>query len=257
MSVIKMVLKKYIKIPKLDSFKNVVFVGPHADDIEFGCGATISKLKENGANIHFIIVTDGASGTKDKNEDPMILKKTREEEAVASSKYLGAQTIDFLEFEDGGIYTKEDVIKKIAPLILKYNPEIIFTTDPSLKTECHPDHIKTGEAIKELMQLIGYPESLRRHGVDVTSFDVFPRNVFLAMYFTDSPNTRVKFKKKHWAKKETSIKMHKSQIDDSIGLLITYFKAKSIESGIKHFKGRCEDYKVYHPMMQHVYSEGF
>ena len=257
MSILKMVLGKYIKIPRLENFKEVVFVGPHADDIEFGAGGTVSKLRDNGAHIHFIIVTDGASGTKNKDDDPMILKKTREDESNKSASFLGVETVDFLEFEDGGSYTKEDVIKKIAPLILKYNPEIIFSTDPNLKTECHPDHIKVGEAIKELTQLIGYPHSLKRRGVDVSEYNVFPRNIYLAQYFTDSPNKRVKISKKNWKDKEKSIRMHESQIDDSIGLLITYFNAKSIESGIKHFKGRSEDFKVYHPMMQHVYSEGF
>ncbi len=257
MSILKKLLGKYIKIPKLENFKEVVFVGPHADDIEFGAGATISKMRDNGAHIHFIIVTDGAAGTKNKEDDPMVLKRTREEESKASAKFLGAETIDFLELEDGGIYTKDDVIKKLAPLILKYNPEIIFSPDPNLKTECHPDHIKVGEAVKELTQLIGYPHSLMRHDIDVSDYDRFPRNIFLAQYFTDSPNKRVKISKKNWKDKEKSIRMHESQIDDSIGLMITYFNLKSIESGIKHFKGRSEDFKVYHPMMQHVYSEGF
>ena len=257
MSILKMVLGKFIKIPKLESFKNVLFVGPHPDDIEFGCGATVSKLKNNGAHIHFVVVTDGAAGTKDKNEDPMKLKEIRENESRLSALALGAETIDFIGLEDGGDYSVNDVVRLLSPYVLKYKPEIIFSTDPSLKTECHPDHIKVGQATKELTQIVGYPESLRRRGVDITEYNEFPRNIYIAQYFTDSPNKRVKISKKNWMDKEASIRMHKSQIDDSIGLLITYFNAKSIESGIKHFKGRAEDFKVYHPMMQHVYSEGF
>ena len=257
MSFIKMVLKKYIKIPKLETFKNVLFIGPHADDIEFGAGATVSKLKENGAIVHFLIATDGAAGTKNKDDDPNILKETRKQETIDAANHLGVDTIDFANLEDGGNYSVEDAIIKIAPYILKYNPDIIFVTDPSLKTECHSDHIKIGLATQQLIQIVGYPIALKRHGIDISSYDIFPRNIYLAEYFTDKPNKRVKISKKNLIDKETSIRMHKSQIDDSIGLMITYFKAKAIESGIRHLKGKAEDFKVYHPMMQHVYSEGF
>ena len=257
MSLIKLLLGKNIKIPKLDSFKNVLFVGPHPDDIEFGCGGTVSRLKEKGAHIHFLIVTDGASGTKNKEDDPMILKKTREEESINSAKYLGAETIDFLGLPDGGDYSTNEAIKLIAPYVLKYQPEIIYAPDPNLKTECHADHIKTGEAVREIMQIIGYPHALERHSIDISNYNDFPRDIFLAQYFTDSPNKRQKISKKNWKEKEEALKMHVSQADNALPLLITYFKYKAIESGLKHFKGRCEDFKVYHPLMQHVYSEGF
>ena len=36
--------------------QNVVFIGPHPDDIEIGCGAFVSLLKRKGAKVTFIVV---------------------------------------------------------------------------------------------------------------------------------------------------------------------------------------------------------
>ena len=152
MSIIKLALRKYIKIKDLSTFKNPLFIGPHPDDIEFGCGALISKLKEKNADIHFVIVTDGAAGSKDPKIDSKTLKQIRTSEAKEASSYLGVSTIDFLEFMDGGSYETEDVIKKLCPYILKYKPDIIFSPDPNLSTESHIDHLKVSSAFRDASQ---------------------------------------------------------------------------------------------------------
>ena len=84
-------------------------IGPHADDIEFGAGATVSRLNENGANIHFLIATDGAAGTKNKDDDPSVLKETR--------KY-----VKFLFFDENKKELSDDIkLNNVADLL-----EVVF-----------------------------------------------------------------------------------------------------------------------------------
>jgi len=250
-------LKETICPRKFETFKNPLFIGPHPDDIEFGCGGIISKYKSLGIKCHVVIVTDGAAGSDDPNLKPETLRDIRYNESRNSAKLLGIDTIDFIGLEDSGAFTVEDCIKAVCPYILKYQPDIIFTVDPKLYTECHRDHLTVGEGVTIASQLVHYPTGLRRHGVDITPFKVFPRNIHLAYFFTDKPNAYVKLSKADLDNKIKALNMHESQFkseDDK--LLITYFKFKASLVGLKHFTKYAEEFKVLVPASQHVYSEG-
>ncbi|MEE9472162.1 MAG: PIG-L family deacetylase, partial [Gemmatimonadota bacterium] len=41
---------------------NILAIGAHPDDIEFGCGATLIKYARKGAHIDLLILTDGSRG---------------------------------------------------------------------------------------------------------------------------------------------------------------------------------------------------
>lgn len=249
------VIKTYGKIPELDSFKRPLFVGPHPDDIEFGCGALISKFKDLKTPVTYVVVTDGGAGSNDPNITAMTMKEIRKEETKKAAAYLGVYQIEYLDLEDGGIFSIEDVIRKLAPVVLKYNPDIIFAPDSRLKSECHSDHIKTGEACRRLTQIISHKEALRRHQVDINGYNSFPDNITLALYFTDEPNKKVFISEKNLEEKINSLLLHASQMNDaSTGLLLDYFKLKALKLGEGH--GLAEDYQVLVPLTQHVYSEG-
>ena len=251
------IIKAYGQIPELTQFKRPMFVGPHPDDIEFGCGGLISKLKELNVPVTYVIVTDGAAGSNDPSITSKMLADIRRQETLAAAKFMNVENVEFLDLEDGGNFEIEDVIKKLAPIILKYNPDIIFAPDSRLKTECHSDHIKTGEAVRRLTQIVSYPESLRRHQINVDDINSFPNNITLAFYFTDEPNKKVEISENNLNEKIQSLLLHQSQMQDpSIGLLLDYFKLKAIKLGQGLNSGLAEDYQVLVPLTQHVYAEG-
>lgn len=251
------IIKTYGQIPKLESFKRPMFVGPHPDDIEFGCGGLISKYKELNIPVTYVIVTEGGAGTTDPSITPKMMADTRRQEVLDAAKYMNVANVEFLDLEDGGDYSLEDAIRKIAPAILKYNPDIIFAPDSRLKTECHSDHIKTGEAVRRLMQMVPHPETLRRHNINIDDVKVFPNNITLAFYFTDEPNTKVEITESNLNDKIQSLLLHKSQMQDpSIGLLLNYFQLKALKLGKDTSTGLAEDYQVLVPLTQHVYAEG-
>src|SRR6185436_1514814 len=58
--------------------RRVMAVGAHPDDIEFGCGATLAKWADAGAEVHLCICTDGSKGTWDSDADTAALVAKRE-----------------------------------------------------------------------------------------------------------------------------------------------------------------------------------
>ena len=69
--------------------ERVLAVGAHPDDIEFGCGATLAKWADAGAEVNLFICTDGSKGTWDPGADLATLVATREEEQLLAAKVLG------------------------------------------------------------------------------------------------------------------------------------------------------------------------
>jgi LmbE family N-acetylglucosaminyl deacetylase len=61
---------------------NVLAIGTHPDDIEFGCGGTLRKLADNGCIITNVLVTSGGEGGR--NIGAAQLCRIREEEALCS-----------------------------------------------------------------------------------------------------------------------------------------------------------------------------
>src|SRR3989440_11224943 len=71
-------------------------IGAHPDDVEFGCGATLAKWAEAGAEVRLLVLTDGSKGTWDPTADLGALVATRRREQVASAALLGLAGVGFL-----------------------------------------------------------------------------------------------------------------------------------------------------------------
>ena len=63
-------------------------VGAHPDDIEFGCGATLTKWAEAGCQVSLLVCTDGSKGTWDPDADiaALIARRQREQSEAAASR---------------------------------------------------------------------------------------------------------------------------------------------------------------------------
>ena len=46
--------------------QRVLVVTPHPDDAEFWCGGTVAGWTKDGAEVHFVLCTDGGKGTLDR-----------------------------------------------------------------------------------------------------------------------------------------------------------------------------------------------
>src|SRR3954467_10584361 len=76
---------------------NIVCVGAHPGDPEFGCGGTLAKLAEAGHNISLIYLTRGEAGDPSKSYSESAALRTKEAEKacqVIKARSLFAGQID-------------------------------------------------------------------------------------------------------------------------------------------------------------------
>ena len=70
-------------------FKRVLGVFAHPDDPEFGAGGSMAKLAKDGAEVTYVIVTDGSQGGEDPKQSDADLVAIRQREQRAAAKVLG------------------------------------------------------------------------------------------------------------------------------------------------------------------------
>ena len=256
MSLLRLVLKAAAPLPKLEDFSRYLFIGPHPDDIEIGCGATVSKLASLGKEISFLICLDGRYGLQNAPEGmtPEELVSVRKEEALESARRLGVDDVHFLDFCDGGFYKAEDLRSALAVQVGLFRPDIIFSVDPDVPAECHIDHINVGQQSKIIANFASNGAIMQRYGANAVKVAA------IALYMTAKPNRFVRTKKEHFKKQLDAIfNVHKSQFPegcpeaDSIPL---YLKMRSIFFGLRSLKGRAEGFRVMDITRMHCLPEG-
>jgi LmbE family N-acetylglucosaminyl deacetylase len=132
--------------------KTIMAIAAHPDDIEFFAAGTISDLISKGYKGVYIIATSGDHGFKIESQPRNERIRIREDEQIAAAESVGVHDVIFLKEKDGFLEYKESLRKKIALLIKKYQPEIIFTFDPANRefkniNLNHRDHRVIGELV--------------------------------------------------------------------------------------------------------------
>ncbi len=110
--------------PKME----ILAIGAHPDDIEFGCGGTLVKFAEKGHGISMLIMTCGQMGGK---ED------VRSAEQERSARILGAKKIYWGGYRDTYLAVDREIIEKIEKIIKAVQPTFIFCSFPD---DTHQDH---------------------------------------------------------------------------------------------------------------------
>lgn len=145
---------------RLPKFKRVLVVSAHPDDPDFGAGGSVARLSESGANVTYIIVTDGSQGGEDPKQKDSELVAIREREQKAAARVLGVKKVEFLGYKDGHVMPDLKLRRDIVRMIRKYKPELVITHMPGRVLDgpmggSHPDHIAVGEAAMAAV----YPDS--------------------------------------------------------------------------------------------------
>jgi len=248
-------LMEMAPLPKVEDFKKVLFIGPHPDDIEISSGALVKKLVDKGAEVHFLVVTDGGAGSNDPNQTIEQIKAIRKQESYNAGKVLGVNSVEVLDFPDAGIYSVEEMTVAIARKIQALLPDTVFTPDPLLPTETHPDHINCAKATNEALVIAKFRFAAIRHGIDVKKDQVLPRGINLMYYYTHRPNIIVPITKEEFDVKIASILKHESQMDESFAgmKMYLYYKASSLGQEVGSEYG--EGYFGMSPVHQHCFTE--
>ena len=247
MSLIKTILKYAAPAPQIGEFQRYLFIGPHPDDIEIGCGATACKLASEQKDICFLICIDGRYGTANMSIGPEEMAEVRKKEAGLSASYLGIDDVRFLDLCDGGFYEYKDLVAGIQKVIGEFKPDIIFCPDPDVTSECHIDHLNVGKAVKTCAYLAPYKNITANYGAD--SSDVKA----IAFYYTAKPNRFVDVRGQLERQIESIFGFHKSQFPegcDDAKTIPTYIKLKY------YFYAGREGFRCLGRTQMHCFPEG-
>jgi LmbE family N-acetylglucosaminyl deacetylase len=123
----------------------------HPDDAEFTCGGSAALWADQGAQITYVVVTNGAAGSNDPNQDLAELVKIREAEQRAACAVLGVQEVIFLGYADGSLQPTIELRRELTRIIRRLKPDRVITGDPTAVfygTDYinHPDHRAAAEA---------------------------------------------------------------------------------------------------------------
>ncbi|RLQ95120.1 bacillithiol biosynthesis deacetylase BshB1 [Falsibacillus albus] len=122
-----------------DQLIDILAFGAHADDVEIGMAGTISKFTKNGKKVVICDLTEAelsSNGTV----------QTRRMEAKAASDILGVSERLNVKLPDRGLFITEENIRRIADVIRKYRPRVMFAP---YAVDRHPDHGHCSRLVEE------------------------------------------------------------------------------------------------------------
>jgi bacillithiol biosynthesis deacetylase BshB1 len=124
---------------------SVMAFGPHADDIELGCGGTLIKLCDMGHSVILVDMTRGELSTRGT-------VVTRQQEAAQAATIIGAAARENLGLPDGHVVINAESKRQVVTVIRKYRPRMVLV--PYYRDR-HPDHVHASELIYDATFMAG------------------------------------------------------------------------------------------------------
>jgi len=162
---------------------NVLAIGSHPDDIEYGCGGALLRFARQGYHIYLFIATGGEEGG-----DPGVRRLEQEK----SAELLGAKKIFWGGYLDTQLPLKQELISKIESAVEEVKPSLIFG---HASRDTHQDHRVLADATL----------SATRYMKNVLLYEVPSTQDFMPTIFIDIRETL--------AEKQEALRAHQSQMD--------------------------------------------
>jgi len=114
---------------------NILAIGSHPDDLEYGCGGTLLKFAKTMKNkIYLLVITKGDVGGN-------LIVREREQEA--SARILNTKKIFWGGYKDTEVPNDRGLIHKIENVVKEINPDFIFV---NYLHDTHQDHRHTASS---------------------------------------------------------------------------------------------------------------
>tara|TARA_B110000014_G_C20096604_1_gene574848 strand:+ start:1028 stop:1687 length:660 start_codon:yes stop_codon:yes gene_type:complete len=159
----------------------ILIIAPHADDETLGCGGSIFRHKQNGDEVHLLIVTC-INKTANTNE----IKKHFQQRDIATEKYCFKSIVPLdLPSTKIDTFPISDLVQKITNIYKDTEPEIIYS--PYIK-DVHTDHQLIAKAIQSTLKWFRYPyikKVLMYETPSETEFNFMEKDRFRPNVFMD------------------------------------------------------------------------
>jgi LmbE family N-acetylglucosaminyl deacetylase/cytochrome c-type biogenesis protein CcmH/NrfG len=124
--------------------QTVLAIGAHPDDIEFGCGATLLRYREEGCETHALVLTGGERG----HNGPKV--QIRVAEARAGARALALTALEIHDLPDTQLAQEREKVRTlIEEAVHRLQPDIVFTHNAR---DAHADHRAVYEATREAVR---------------------------------------------------------------------------------------------------------
>lgn len=201
--------------------KTVLAIGAHPDDIDFGAAGTLAVFARQGAEIHYLQLTDGGSGSNDPKAKCKDVVKIRQHEQLHACGCVGGKDVEFLKYKDGCLENTMDVKTDIVKVIRRHKPDVVIGLDPTMVYAAdlglinHPDHRAAGQAMLDAVYPLARDRlslpKLARAGLEPHKVaTVLMINFVTQNYFVDITGV--------FDTKLEAIAAHKSQFPDQTGV---------------------------------------
>lgn len=161
---------------------NILAIGAHPDDIEYGCAGTLIKYAERDHRIHLMVLTGGEEGGEGE---------IRNREQHAAAKIIGSKQVFWGGYRDTQLPLNKELIDKIEEVLGEVKPDLILV---NYGDDTHQDHRVLTEATM----------SATRYVRNVLFFEVPTTQNFNPQVFVDISDTlELKFQ---------VLKAHESQV---------------------------------------------
>lgn len=182
--------------------KVVLGIAAHPDDLDFYAGGAMAAFAKQGADVYYLILTDGDKGSDDRSATPESLRDIRREEQRNAAKILGLEDVFFLGYPDGMLENTHAVKREVVKVIRQVKPDVVVTFDPSVLYVAqsglinHPDHRAAGQITLDAVYPLArdhmsFPELLEQgyepHNTEtVLLIDLDPHRPTFAIDITDT-----------------------------------------------------------------------
>lgn len=154
----------------MTSLVDILAIGAHPDDVDFGAGAILLKMAAKGQKIAILDVTSGEMGTHGN-------AKIREKESLKAAEFLKADRL-FLHLSDTKLGDTLEIRHELASWIRKLKPRLILAPDFQ-KEMNHPDHAALGLAVRAAARFARFSKilpDLKTHRVEGVLHYHYPTN---------------------------------------------------------------------------------
>lgn len=241
-------VENYYRGPSLEwdpAGGRVVVLAPHMDDETIGCGGTLARHVDAGADVTVIFLTDGRQGS------PRVQSASGEERAAAERELvierkaeaqlalaaLGVKHIEYLDAPDTRLESDGDVAGKLGTLLETLRPDRVYLP---FFLEQHPDHRAASRVLVDAVA--GRALSFECHGYEV--------------WTPLLPNTKV-WIDTTFDRKKAAMAHYRSQLDDTNDLMHAMTGLAAYRSVVRsHTPGRYAEAFFSLPLAQYVDAFG-
>jgi LmbE family N-acetylglucosaminyl deacetylase len=136
------------------AWRRALVLAPHTDDGEFGCGATMARLVDTGADVRYVAFSTATKSLPEGFPPDTLAREVREATAELglSECQLTVHDFDVRTFPE----RRQDILELLIALWEEWRPDVVF--QPSLH-DIHQDHqVVAAEGLRAFKRttILGY-----------------------------------------------------------------------------------------------------